>query len=39
MTTVERVIGHKRGTSGAPYLRRALDTRLFPELWQLRTEL
>ncbi len=36
------VIGHKRGTggtSGAPYLRRALEMRFFPELWELRTEL
>ncbi len=42
MTTVERIIGHKRGTggtSGAPYLRRALETRFFPELWEVRTEL
>jgi len=42
MSTVERVIGHKRGTSGTsgvPYLRRALETRFFPELWDVRTEL
>ena len=42
MTTVERIIGHKRGTggtSGVDYLRKALDISLFPELWRLRTEL
>jgi tryptophan 2,3-dioxygenase len=42
VTTVERVIGFKRGTggtSGVQYLRRMLDVQLFPELWQLRTML
>ena len=42
VTTVERVIGFKRGTggtSGVAYLRRMLDVQLFPELWQLRTTL
>jgi tryptophan 2,3-dioxygenase len=42
VTTVERVIGWKRGTggtSGVTYLRRLLDTVLFPELWRARTEL
>lgn len=42
VTTVERVIGLKRGTggtSGVAYLRRMLDVVLFPELWQVRTEL
>jgi tryptophan 2,3-dioxygenase len=42
LVTVERVIGFKRGsggTSGVPYLRRALEIVLFPELWQVRTEL
>jgi tryptophan 2,3-dioxygenase len=42
VTTVERVIGMKRGTGGtggAPYLRRMLEVELFPELWRLRTEL
>ena len=42
MITVERIIGHKRGTggsSGVDYLKRALDHRFFPELWSLRTEL
>ncbi|MFD0981756.1 tryptophan 2,3-dioxygenase [Tropicimonas aquimaris] len=40
VTTVERVIGFKRGTggtSGVSYLRRMLDVELFPELWQVRT--
>ena len=42
VTTVERVIGVKRGTggtSGVQYLRRMLEVELFPELWALRTEL
>ena len=42
VTTVERVIGFKRGTGGTggvSYLRRMLDTELFPELWALRTQL
>ena len=42
VTTVERVIGFKRGTGGTggvSYLRRMLEVQLFPELWQLRTEL
>jgi tryptophan 2,3-dioxygenase len=42
VTTVERVIGIKRGTggtSGVSYLRRMLDVQLFPELWQVRTTL
>jgi tryptophan 2,3-dioxygenase len=42
LTTVERIIGHKRGTggtSGVGYLRRAMDYVLFPELWQVRSEL
>ena len=42
VTTVERVIGFKRGTggtSGVAYLRRMLEVRLFPELWDLRTSL
>ena len=41
-TTVERIIGLKRGTggtSGVNYLRRVLDVVLFPELWRARTEL
>jgi tryptophan 2,3-dioxygenase len=42
VTTVERVIGFKRGTggtSGVSYLRRMLAVELFPELWRLRTTL
>lgn len=42
VTTVERVIGFKRGTggtSGVDYLKRMLAVVLFPELWALRTEL
>lgn len=39
VTSVERVIGFKRGTggtSGVTYLRRMLDVELFPELWSVR---
>ena len=42
VTTVERVIGFKRGTggtSGVNYLRKMLDVVLFPEIWTLRTAL
>ncbi|MBF6594422.1 MAG: tryptophan 2,3-dioxygenase [Thermaceae bacterium] len=42
LTTVERMIGHKRGsggTAGLGYLKKALEVVLFPELWQVRTEL
>lgn len=42
VTTVERVIGLKRGTGGTggvSYLRRMLEVQLFPELWEVRTEL
>lgn len=42
VTTVERVIGFKRGTggtSGVDYLKKMLSTELFPELWQVRGEL
>ncbi len=42
VTTVERVIGFKRGTggtSGVGYLRKMLDIVLFPEIWRLRTDL
>jgi tryptophan 2,3-dioxygenase len=42
VTTVERVIGFKRGTGGTggvTYLRRMLEVELFPELWHLRTSL
>ena len=40
VTTVERVIGFKRGTGGTAgvgYLRKMLDVVLFPELWRVRT--
>ena len=42
VTTVERVIGFKRGTggtNGVGYLRKMLDVVLFPEIWTLRTSL
>jgi tryptophan 2,3-dioxygenase len=42
VTTVERVIGFKRGTGGTggvSYLRKMLDVVLFPEIWTLRTSL
>ena len=40
--TVERIIGFKRGSggsSGVPFLQRGLSIRLFPELWDVRTEI
>ena len=42
VTTVERIIGFKRGTGGTggvSYLRKMLDVVLFPEIWSLRTSL
>jgi tryptophan 2,3-dioxygenase len=42
VTTVERIIGFKRGTggtSGTSYLRKMLEIEIFPELWHLRTNL
>jgi tryptophan 2,3-dioxygenase len=42
VTTVERIIGFKRGTGGTEgvgYLRKMLDVVLFPEIWTLRTNL
>lgn len=42
VTTVERVIGLKRGTGGTKgvsYLKKMLEVELFPDLWQVRTEL
>ncbi|MEO1001362.1 MAG: tryptophan 2,3-dioxygenase [Pseudomonadota bacterium] len=42
VTTVERVIGFKRGTGGTQgvaYLRRMLEVVLFPDLWEVRTDL
>ena len=42
VTTVERIIGRKRGTggtSGVDYLMTGLERWCFPELWSLRTKL
>ncbi|MBN4060216.1 tryptophan 2,3-dioxygenase [Planctomycetaceae bacterium AH-315-I19] len=42
LKTVERIIGFKRGTggsSGVPFLQKAVFIRLFPELWDVRTVL
>lgn len=42
MYTVHRIIGLRRGTggsSGVPFLKKALDTSFFPELLDLRTDL
>ena len=42
VTTVERVIGFKKGTGGTggvSYLKAMLEIELFPELWHVRTEL
>lgn len=42
MKTVERIIGHKRGTggsSGVAFLKRAIEQEFFPELIQVRTEI
>ena len=42
VTTVERIIGQKPGTSGSSgvaYLKGALERRFFPELWAVRTRL
>jgi len=42
MLTVSRIIGGRPGTggsSGVPFLKRALDLTFFPELWDVRTEL
>ena len=42
MKTVERIIGYRRGTGGTAgvhYLKKALDLRFFPELWNVRTAL
>jgi tryptophan 2,3-dioxygenase len=39
---VERIIGFKRGTggsSGVPFLRKMVEHRFFPELWDVRTHL
>jgi len=42
MYTVQRIIGHKKGTggsSGVSFLKKALDVSLFPELFEVRTHL
>ena len=42
MKTVERIIGHRRGTggsSGVSFLKKALDLTFFPELFEVRTVL
>lgn len=42
MYTVQRIIGNRMGTggsSGVPFLRKALDISFFPELFALRTDL
>lgn len=42
VTTVERIIGFKRGTGGTggvSYLRKMLNVVLFPEIWKMRTDL
>ncbi|MEM9303950.1 MAG: tryptophan 2,3-dioxygenase family protein [Pseudomonadota bacterium] len=42
MYTVQRVIGNRMGTggsSGVPFLKRALDTSFFPELFSIRKDL
>ncbi len=42
LKTVERIIGGRTGTggsSGADFLRAALDLRFFPELWDVRAEI
>ncbi|MBP2242190.1 tryptophan 2,3-dioxygenase [Cytobacillus eiseniae] len=42
MNTVERIIGHKKGTggsSGVTYLKKVIDQQFFPELWSVRTKL
>jgi tryptophan 2,3-dioxygenase len=42
LKTVERIIGHRKGTGGSAgvsYLQTALDRRFFPELWSVRSSL
>lgn len=42
MKVVERIIGYKPGTggsSGVKFLKQQVDTVLFPELWDVRTEI
>ena len=41
LKTVERIIGHKRGSggsSGVPFLQKAIEIEFFPELIRVRTE-
>ena len=42
MYTVQRIIGNRMGTggsSGVPFLKKAIDTSFFPELFSIRSEL
>ena len=42
MYTVQRIIGSRRGTggsSGVPFLKKAIETSFFPELFAIRTDL
>ena len=42
LKTVERIIGSKSGSggsSGVPFLRKALDLTFFPELYAVRAEI
>ena len=42
MYTVQRIIGNRQGTggsSGVPFLKKAIDTSFFPELFAIRTDL
>lgn len=42
LKTVERIIGFKRGTggsSGVNFLKHGMEVRLFPEIWDVRTEI
>ncbi|MGP1271878.1 MAG: tryptophan 2,3-dioxygenase [Phycisphaerales bacterium] len=42
MKTVERIIGYKTGTGGSPgvpFLKRIIEHRFFPELWDVRTHI
>lgn len=42
MYTVQRIIGNRHGTggsSGVPFLKKAIETSFFPELFEIRTDL
>jgi tryptophan 2,3-dioxygenase len=42
MYTVQRIIGSRPGTggsSGVPFLKKAIETSFFPELFAIRTDL